>query len=431
MQDEGTKLYVAKTKHGPVFSDDGESTGKTCYVCGHSMHWVRQFERKVNGIKGLVKGHFRHTKRPADAPQCNPESAEHLAAKHAIAVYNDWTFSVKCCGQKIGGSPDGCAGDGRITVDVGRGDDAVRAQEECTFLRFKLDVGFVQKENDKVVGAVEIKQTHAIDDEKRDELTQSGIAWVEVQAQRVLDACRATPRRASLNGLRCAALQCDVCKREDEELVKVLELAAQEEEAIAERAVAELELAKQENEAIAKRAIARELLTHSNLQQRMIAAAPDVAQRKHVTAFWTRCCYEAKKYMEREMEKEELKQHASLLADATLAEEAQKQFEKEYEEAVNKGDLRLTFGKHKGTPMTYVLEEDASYVRWVAGWSGYRNRKTNRPVDSDCDVQAIVQPGGPEMQKRARELLKSKCLLCFENSGADWKNWCAACYPKS
>ena len=413
MQNEGNNLYVAKTKHGPVFNEDGESTGKTCYVCGHSMHWVRQFERKVNGIKTTVTGHFRHTKRPADAPQCNPESAEHLAAKHAIAVYNDWTFSVKCCGQKIGGSPEGCAGDGRIAIDVGRGDDTVRAQEECAFLRFKLDVGFVQKQNDKVVGAVEIKKTHAIDNEKRDELTQSGIAWIEVQAQRVLDACRATPRCVSLKGLRCAALQCDVCKREDEELFKMLELAKQEEEAIAERA------------------IARALLKRSNLQQRMIAAAPDVAQLKHATAFWTRCCYEAEKYMEREMEEEELKQHASLLADATLAEEAQKQLEKEYEEAVNKGDLRLTFGKHKGTPMTYVLEEDPSYVRWVARWSGFRNRKTNKPADSDCDVQAIVQPGGPEMQKRARELLKGKCLLCLEDSGADWKNWCAACYPKS
>lgn len=119
-----------------------------------------------------VRSHFYHV-YPGD---CTGESAIHYAAKSFLANqinYNrsavSWQDSCPRCSH---------------TLTTPLPADVVRADVECsTTTGFRVDVGLFNAADD-LIAAIEIKNTHAVDEQKGDTLS---IPWVEVDAQVVID----------------------------------------------------------------------------------------------------------------------------------------------------------------------------------------------------------------------------------------------------
>ena len=104
-------------------------------------------------------------------------------------------------------------------------------------------------------------------------------------------------------------------------------------------------------------------------------------------------------------------------------------------------DKELRFGEHKGKTVAYLFHErkaDRYYVRWLAGYTGYGSeqeysrftgcRKIVPNTINDRERHLCV----PELVKQeARALLRGKCLLCFGDTGEEWKTWCSACFREA
>jgi len=379
---EGEKEDVvafAKTASGPVFCDPG-STLTSCYGCGHELSWVKPFERKLNGILHPVKGHFRHKKR-VPGPGCDGETREHKAAKDAIAKGCDWEYFVPCAD---------CRTEIEVEVVAPRGKPP-EAKVECPFRDYVLDVGY--RADDGVVGAVEIMQTHAIPEDKANELTGSGIAWVEVSATEVLDAFK--NRRSRLRGLRCAVLKCGACVEKDIEKERLSALAKQRADAEAQRRVR----AALKNEG---------LYTHMSQEDQIDAS---------LGTFWKGIVASAAATLD----PGELESLTRSLAGATNKVAADNdQIELERCSKV------ILFGKYTGRRVVDVFKEDPAYTRFLADYSGFRDGTKPKPSNHEysCSVPTMVK-------KEARALLKGHCLLCFEDTGAGWKHWCGDCFRRA
>ena len=382
----GDEEGLARTCSGPVFHGTSDGT-YTCYGCDNRLSWVRPFERKVCGVVQHVIGHFRHTA----STNCTKggETIYHNAAKHAAATAN-LKYEVPCCETNC---------DQSIPVIF---EEDVVYEVECPFRNYKLDVG-VKDRDGNVVGAIEIFETHAIDKEKRSCLTDHNLAWVEVRSRRVLGAVESGQQSCTAN--LCAFSRCQAC--EEKRRIQELNREEQRANAVAEterRARAVLKI-REEQRANAVAETERRAMAVLKIPQNIYTSL--LNEEWH--SFWKQCLDAAA---------EKLGDDAPDWTTEIVCEVAERA---EIDASnVEAGSVVLAFGKYKGRPLASIMQTEESYVRWCAGWTGQKDG--NRPEVTENAYAAGV------VREEARRLLKGRCLLCFGNTGQDWKNWCSNCY---
>lgn len=394
------RVRIARSARGPVTTD---VPGVTCYGCGERLSFVRTFKRRRCGIEESVRSHFRHI---GDA--CGGEGVEHRAAKHALAV-SPHSFFVACggCGAEIDVSVEG------------------EAVEEAPFGEFRVDVGFTV--DGELRAAVEVLHSHPIGAEKEAALTTAGVAWVEVTAAEVL---RGGER---LRCRRAAILRCDACR----ELARVAALAEEEQQAMAlaeaERRVAarvqalgKMTTLVEENE----RSIWKEMCAPPALptsREPLNARAVQVPDGRR--AGGPLCRRPRSRSSGGESE-----DRSGAVSPGRLC--AQRRFGTAQLWQVHGTAGQVGLARRQNVrrrspprqPLHPTPDARGRYTRWLAGWTQYKvvdERGRARPQTSHGRSSEFVSA---EARREARELLKGLCLACFNDTGADWRNWCPACF---
>ena len=394
-----------------------------CYGCEKPVHWVKSFERTVCGIKHDVHGHFRHNKR---AGGCSGgEGLQHKAAKDAILTGMGWEFYTKCTGTR-GKVSTPC--DHEIEVDVPQ----QQKHAELPFQTYFLDVG-MRDSSACVVGAVEIFHTSAMKLEKRDALTAAGVAWVEVRAKEVLDVYEAHGRGGRVRAVDCSVMQCDACVLRQ----KSIDALAREQRVMQEiererlaRVAQERERALRvgENAEAARQAkCVIETQGPQALAERLAEGSESLCVEEEVSmpaTFWSEVVTTTAQILGMDLGQINA-QRESNMARAVVAKQAL------LEASKAAGSTVLSFGKHRGTTVALLFndEDTKNYVRWLSGYTGYKDEDSNRPeVHLDTSAYGFVSPAVAE---EAKQLLKGRCLLCFCGTDQEWKSWCAGCFRKA
>lgn len=416
----GAELAIAKRcSGGPSLNgEDGEAC--VCYGCEKPVHWVKPFVRTVCGIKHDVQGHFRHNKR---AGGCSGgEGLQHMAAKDAILTATGWEFYAKCTGTR---ETVGIHCDHEIRIEVPQH----QKRAEHPFQTYFLDVGMLDSAA-CVVGAVEVFDTSAMTREKRDALTAAGVAWVEVRAKEVLDVYKARGCGGRVRAVDCPAMQCDACvlhqktidalareKRVLQEIEHQRLARVARERAREQRINANAEATRQAKsviEAQGPQALAERLAEGSeSLRDEEEAPIP--------ATFWSQVVTTTADVLGMDLEQMNVQREAEM-ARAVVAKQAL------FEASKATGSNVLSFGKHKGTTVALLFDDEDTqpYVRWLAGFTGYKQSCYNRPeVHHDSSAYQFVPTTVAEEAKR---LLKGRCLLCFCHTDQEWKSWCADCF---
>lgn len=411
---------------------DGEAC--VCYGCDKPVHWVKPFVRTVCGIKHDVQGHFRHNKR---AGGCSGgEGLQHKAAKDAILTGMGWEFYAKCTGTRekvtthYGSvtSDETCPCDHEIEVKVPQ----QQKHEELPFQTYFLDVGMLDA-SACVVGAVEIFHTSAMKREKRDALTAAGVAWVEVRAKEVLDVYEAHGRGGRVRAVDCSAMQCAACVLRQ----KNIDALAREQRVLQEIERERLVRLAQERK--------RALLVDENaeaarqakgvietqgpqaLAESLMKGSESLRAEEEVLTpitFWTEVITTTAQTLGIDLAQINT-QRESEMARAVVAEQAK------LEASRATGSNVLSFGKHQGTTVALLFDEEDTqpYVRWLAGFTGYRQSCYNKPeVHRDTSAYQFVPT---VVAEEAKQLLKGRCLLCFCKTDQEWKSWCAGCFREA
>lgn len=397
-------VRLAKGTCGPITAVcDGEKA--TCYECGSLVYARKEHKRRRNGIDHMVRSHFFHKKGGA---LCTGESIEHLAAKDAL-IHNDFTFYMLCggCGDRI-----------HVYIEG-------RRELETVWNGFRLDVGVFQ--DTTVVGAIEVLHTHAMENAKMEAMTSNGLAWCEVYSKDVLSGEKNIPC------VRCAVPYCDSCKQNmDNDAEKhcrqgfeSLRLAAlkQWREAAFRRVIdakfdaLEVPISKTD----------REWLYRGNLEcppdfdlDTLIAitgVTPDPKYIKEVEVGWEKMieCLKKTRASQPVLAQQILNQKVIYALEGCETSIIDTATELVYDQAENV----LDFGKYNGTTIDQVFNKDPGYVKWLAMWSGFR--------DGRFPEQKLNEYSG-KYKDAAREKLKGVCLMCFDQTGHDWKHWCRECY---
>ena len=96
------------------------------------------------------------------------------------------------------------------------------------------------------------------------------------------------------------------------------------------------------------------------------------------------------------------------------------------------GSNVLLFGKHQGTTVALLFDDEDTkpYVRWLAGFTGYKQSCYNQPeVHSNTSSYQFVPTA---IAEEVKQLLKGRCLLCYCLTGHEWKSWCSpVCFRKA
>ena len=103
------------------------------------------------------------------------------------------------------------------------------------------------------------------------------------------------------------------------------------------------------------------------------------------------------------------------------------------EERMEDPEGLLDFGKYKGHHINGLWNSEnarkRSYVRWLVGYTGYRNTIGHRHYPEYNDS---LQKGNTQIfMLKARDLLKGYYILCFESLDVQWKSWCKDCFHNS
>lgn len=246
-------------------------------------------------------------------------------------------------------------------------------REEVPIDKYRLDIGYIN-ENDELTGAVEVFKTHLIGHEKEQFLTNSGLAWCEVSAHEVL--CKLVSQdNAPIHVLNCSMTRCTSCLTTVE----------------SERIRAEVHTLKKD--------------------------ARNAMKAKSFVNHWDNAVNMS------DMEHYELCEKLSLLLKERFNIDTSTE---SIEDRLLQPEETLTFGKHCGKHLRQLWENDQeSYVRWVAGYTGRRDGKKAQANDSLCMGVNL------KLRNNARDYLKGHCLMCFSETGEDWKQWCRHCYKKS
>lgn len=360
----------------------------TCLVCEETLVFVKSHERfiKRNGLTIPVLAHFRHT---SGFKQHSNESYEHLAAKtHLVHHIHDFEFYHDCvyC-QK------------RTVIDVFQKNvtttnlETVIAVPEFTYLKYRLDVAIVRysEHGDDVVGCVEVCHTNPMETEKRDDLTNAGVAWVEISAHDILpfidqittgEDDDTFPKPVKV--LHCALLidACPMCWQDAEQLLQ------------AENAQTHLEnqLAPLREERTRLVNVFKEF---QQLQNEISKYQTIVSELHHAQLRF----------------KTLLQQHHTLVNENQMLEkDVQVQQRKRKLESQNDKyppEYELTFGKHQGDNVLHVMEVDPKYIVWLA---------------FECNTV------NDTIRERCLQLLTGKCHRCMQPTVKKWHTFCTTCY---
>jgi hypothetical protein len=321
--------------------------------------------------------------------------------------------------------------DNDIQVSIPRITEASRVCEEQPWRfygqQYALDVGFVDA-NGQVCAAVEILHTHKIPKHKQKALTDAGVAWVEVTSREVLDAVQKNRDRVSIAS--CAVLRCPQCETAAQERIDNERMQREREENETEQKRRLEEIKRKEDLVIEQEQNKRRKLAteHSALLQ---AADDRNDSRREITSKLKR--------LGRAWEQSGLSSQQERMLWKTIVRYAfvavgidpvneTVQCLAIQAEAVADGDYVLRFGKHKGVSFQNVCLTDMGYVRWLAGWTGYKGNARTPEAHENCSLAAGCTK---LLRDLARAELKGHCLLCFEETGEDWKNWCRQCWHEA
>jgi hypothetical protein len=394
-----------------------------------------------------VQGHFRHNKR---AGGCSGgEGLQHKAAKDAILTGTGWEFYAKCTGtvditratppqerqeqEEEQGSESESEGEEELGTRCGReiriGVPQQQKQTELPFQTYFLDVGMLDS-SANVVGAVEVFHTSAMKREKRDALTAAGVAWVEVRAKEVLDVYGTHGRGGRVRAVDCPAMQCDACVLHQ----KTIDALAREQRVLQEIERERLARVAQERaralqvdanaEAARQARSVIETQGPQALAERLAESSESLRAEEDVpmpVTFWSEVITTTAHVLGMDLGHIRAQREADM-ARAVVAEQAL------LEASKAAGSNVLSFGKHRGTTVALLFDDEDTqpYVRWLAGFTGYKQSCYNRPeVHRDSSAYQFVPT---VIAEEAKQLLKGRCLLCFYRTDQEWKSWCAGCF---
>lgn len=438
-------MEYAKGNHGPVCAINADIPSEArCYLCNEKVYVKEQYKRKRNGIEHTVRRHFCHYSKSTLCTG-SVETAQHLAAKDAL-INGDQRFYFACqCGVHV---PIAIEGTRSLEVPWRENTWPIEKQSR------RLDVGIVYKDTDIVVGAIEVVQTHFMEQDKIDELTAAGLAWCEVTAENVLSSRDGHPIRV----FRCAVSMCDTClEREKIEAQTKAELKATmaareklkqqiEKDAVQKKIDVLFEKMNHEQNAAYHKAIDEKIapfkfseeivvsihkefimhhkftaeyheFTYENLVA-LTGFVPDQAAIKKVESKWARMIEKLEQSASSE-EYAQQKLNQQVLAvvkgkQPPLEETARELLEAEPEDV-------LTIGKYKGMTLEQIFNRDPDYVRTLAMYTGQKDGNKNRP-----ETRHNTWSGAYKI--RARELLQGICLVCYDTLDEKWMSWCPSCY---
>lgn len=411
---------------GPVFAEDiafdaatrethptpqqgGDSY--TCYLCGGQMRYRKAHNRMLNGHLVSVRAHFFHYQEHAQTQhRCNHtnESHEHAAAKEYMShilrsstvaendiimendvVCNDMAFTVGSlffflcvnCGARV-----------EITISKGKCVQEYALEQG----KFRLDVAILDPNTNRLIGAIEVCQTHPISAEKKEYLTTAGVAWVEIHADNILHPVTDVARGYLIMG--CASMTCVACLLAEQEAKKSIyalerrQVELQKEVETRSREWKELQDSLQTN--------TKACQDHIQELDRQLALVRSVSDTE-MQALYQRT-------LERETE---LHRRLSRLD----------------QDPDNEKSNLLGAGKYKNHRLVAVWSVDKKYVRSVAGYTGWLNEEKKKP---NCLPSTIPsrQWLSPELVMEARNRLKGHCLICFVPVQGEWRTYCNPCF---
>lgn len=431
------ELAIAKRCSGGPSLNGADGEACICYGCEKPVHWVKPFVRTVCGIKHDVQGHFRHNKR---AGGCSGgEGLQHKAAKDAILTGTGWEFYAKCTGtcEKVTTHYAHCGSVTReetipcnheIKVDVPQ----QQKRAELPFQTYFLDVGMLDP-SACVVGAVEVLHTSAMKREKRAALTSAGVAWVEVRAKEVLDVYKVHGRGGRVQAVDCAAMQCNACllrqqaidalsreKRVQQEIERERLARVAQERARALRVDENAEATQQARCVI-------EAQGSQALAERLVEGSESSCAEEEVpipATFWYEVIATTAQVLGLDLGKIDMERESEM-ARAVVAKQTLINASKAA------GSNVLAFGKHEGATVALLFDDEDTqrYVRWLAGYTGYKDADFNGPeVDTRHPASQFVPDA---VADEAKQLLKGRCLLCFCQTDQKWKSWCSVCFRKA
>lgn len=413
---EDAHLRVAKLcSGGPTLDGSGGATC-VCYGCEKPVHWVTSFKRKVCGIDHEVRGHFRHNRRSGGCG--GGESLDHKAAKDAVLTGSGWSFYAACQGTR------GVACNNPIEIVVPKEHKRI----EMPFQTFFLDVG-VCDASETLLGAVEILHTSVMTMEKRDALTAANVAWVEVRANDVLNVYSAHSGGGRVKVVDCAMMQCDACVARQKDL-DALEherrVMAEVKKMRSDRFEAERDRGRQIQDNAEAARQAKCIIETEGVQllaERLAAGSEEVCGEGQVyrpAPFWNEVITTTAEVLGVDLNATDAQREGEM-ARMVIARAAKLQASKRVSE-------ELRFGKHSGNTVQLLFDDDVDrpYVRWLAGYTGFKDSCKNRPAaHGNKDAYTHVPH---TVATEARALLKGRCLLCFGKTDQEWKSWCVACF---
>jgi hypothetical protein len=341
-----------------------------CVICDELVYYRQAHTRHRNGVPYTVRAHFVHRGQVGQGSIHSNESIAHKVAKRLIHHHHtNIKYTIKCV-------------DCHCPVELKlEGSTCEEKNVQLNGDNYRLDIGLLDTHG-TLVGCVEVYATHAIGTPKANAMSSSGLAWCEVSANHVIASYTDMTNTGefTLSVRQChesQTLRCINCLiRQEEQKAEAEEWEAQQ-------------------------------LLEAKRQRRCVVDYWGNA-RVHVenedTAFNNRLV----KIMQQEFP--ELKGVAKRIS-----------------KRLNHPEGLLTFGKHCGKHILELWKNpqdpfSVSYVRWIAGYTGYRTNGNN-PLEND----SMVKGNTPTLRTYARSILKGHCLLCFTQVD-HWKHWCAACF---
>jgi hypothetical protein len=280
------RILWARSGSGPVGAPEFDGTSDiSCYDCGGTLKFTKAHTRRLGGVDVSVRCFFSHV-----STLCGGESVLHKASKDVRG--RSYFFRCLGCQSKV-----------PINISGARHDGGERTVS-LSGANYRPDIGFFDASG-QLVGAVEVRHTHAISDEKARRYDEHDVVWVEVDAEEHL-------RAAEVSVLRCSydrhGRRCDTCaeKQKEKERAQALEI---------------------------RRADAEKAAEDAHLAKRLKLQSQYIPLVDQFLAFY----------------------------DRTTGEKPSEQTIESFEDP----DGVVPFKKHKGVHIDAVFKEDPQYVRWL------------------------------------------------------------------
>lgn len=398
------QIYWAKCTNGPVSARSGTSASNmTCYDCGDILIYVKRHTRCIGETSYDVKAHYRHAASSL-THSCRPETVEHNAAKHALVRHGPkWSFRSKCTK---------CAEFSHVSF----GDTQYRWKDEVPVSwggrDYRIDVAILDIDN-AVTGAVEVKVTHAVDEEKALAMSRE-IAWAEVTADDVLECVRRD--EYTLDATQGSESVCSTCRQKGREYILS-------------------RIVKQCDE---YPCFVPNGEDWKSCTGRILHAIRDVAQRTPSTTASSKFhATETTDSTWREMQNDVryvvFDHEAKVSRRTTHWNETETVIVDTHIDRIFRGDIVLTFGKHVGRRLSDLSdsfdEDEWGYVAWLAGAKKPMKSQYGggyyMPRDSG-DAGHCRQWITPVIHKAAKRMVRRTCLNC--RKPRQRKNWlCSRC----